>query len=189
MKFFIILSPDKKWIIKKLKVSILNTWSADSGVTLIFLSLGFYGTEMFHALTGPREKYGTFRPQNSKDFKADLNLHSRRIFEQLRTTKRIRLIHFSSSNQGFWQKFHFYTPPPPWRNKEIWVCCVPSGARVALGRIFLLRGQKSLLNALKCVEFYRYYKVALIFELAFIFLKLSPTLCWARSVYLFFLNS
>ena len=73
-----------------------------------------------------------------------------------------------------------YFPLSPWRNKEIWVCCVPSG------RPYFLRSQKSLLNTFKCVELYRHYKIALILELAFIFLKLSPTLRRARSVTCFF---
>ena len=49
------------------------------------------------------------------------------------------------------------------------------------GRPFLLR-----INTFKCVEFYRHYKIALIFEEAFIFLKLSPIFHWARSVTCFF---
>ena len=67
-------------------------------------------------------------------------------------------------------------PSPPEGTKKFEFVVFLQGAPVPSGRPFLLRGQKSLLNTLKCVEFYGHYEIAVMFVLAFIFLKLSPIL-------------
>ena len=49
------------------------------------------------------------------------------------------------------------TPPsPPEGTKKFEFVVFLQGRRVPSGRPFLFRGQKSLLNTLKCVEFYRH---------------------------------